>query len=285
MMEAQRIKILLLTGVLFLVWFSGCTWNPFGKDEISGGHRQISGTVQLHDGSSPEGAYVWFEGFNIGEYTDGTGRFKLVLPAESSHGASGGVSGIYSIYFYLANYQLDSALVVVQEGEFVYSRGDINKEGKLYVPKVMRRFLRIHTSVNPSSVSANYTGNIEVEVTLTATIDSASVVVPRSIGGLLGAVLLKKSDSYDVFIHTSVSHTESREVIIAGKTPRTIGMTFNLINKPLAQGPYEVIPYLLMAHEAIPKDLMESLGHDVKELGPDYLNIPFRREGGQFEVR
>lgn len=277
--------IMLIAGVLFLVRFSGCTWNPFGEDDISEGHRQISGTVQLHDRSSPEGAYVWLEGFNVGEYTDGTGQFKLILPAKSSHGASGGVSGIYSVYFYLANYQLESAQVVIQESEFVYSRGDINKEGKLYAPKVMRRFLRINTLADPSSVSANYTGNIEVKVTLTATIDSASVVIPKSIGGMLGAVLLKKSDSYDVFTFASAPHIQTREVILVGKTPRTIGMTFNLINRPLAHGTYEVVPYLLIAHEAIPEDLMESLGYNVEELGPDYLNIPFRREGGQFEIK
>lgn len=276
--------IMLTMCVVSLSRFSGCTWNPFGKDDISEGHRQISGSVQLYDGSSPEGTYVWLEGFNVGEYTDGTGQFKLTLPAKSSHGASGGVSGIYSIYFYLANYQLDSAQVVIQEGEFVYSRGDINKEGKLYAPKVMRRFLRINTSAVPSSVSANYTGNIEVKVTLTAT-DSASVVLPKSMGGMLGAVLLKKSDSYDVFIFTSAPFIETREVILVGRTPRTIGMTFNIITRSLTQGQYEVVPYLLIAHEAIPEDLMESLGPDVEELSPNYLNIPFRREGGQFEIK
>ena len=283
-MRTARYAMLIMVGV-FLARFSGCTWNPFGEDEISSGHRQIRGTVQLHDGSSPEGVYVWLDGFNIGDYTDGTGQFKLILPAESSHGSSSVVSGIYSVYFYIANYGLDSAQVVVQDGEFVYSRGDINKDGKLYAPMVMRSFLRINTSVEPLSVSANYTGNIEVKVTLTAMIDSATVVVPKSIGGMLGAILLKKSDSQTVTIFTSAPYIETRAAILVGKVGRTIGMTFNFINRSLGPGTYEVVPYLLIAHEPIPEDLMESLGPNAEELGPDYLNIPFRREGGQFDVK
>lgn len=269
---------------MFFASLCGCTANPFGEDKISSGSRQIRGNVQLHDGSSPEGVYVWLEGFNIGTYTDESGQFSINLPRNSNQGTSSGISGVFKLYFYIANYLLDYSQVIIQDGEFVYSRGDINKDGRLSTPKVLRRFLRINTSVMPSSVSTNYTAPIEVKVSLQATIDSATVIIPKSIGGLLGAILLKKTDSQEVFIYESVPGAESQSKVCVGLTACNVQMAFNLILKPLTPGSYEVIPYLLMAHEAIPEDLIESMGTDIEQLSPNYLKIPFRREGGQFKV-
>ena len=285
--EMRRWKGILLavTAGIVLVSVFRCTWNPFGEEDITAGYRQVSGEVRLHDGSSPEGVYVWLEVFKLGTKTDETGHFTLTLPPKSSQTSTSGLSGFFNLYFYIANYLLDSSQVGIVEGEFVYDKADINKEGKLYAPKMMRRFLRIETLAEPTSVFANYTGNIEVKVTLTATIDSVTVVVPKSIGGMLGAVLLKRSGSENVYIFNSAPLIESREKFLVGKTLRTIGMSFNLLQTPLGVGTYEVIPYLLMAHEPIPEDLLKSIGPNVEKLGPDYLNIPFRREGGQFEVK
>lgn len=283
-MKAAQVLVKVLVIGVFLASLSGCTKNPFGEDKISPGSRQISGSVQLHDGSSPEDVYVWLEGFNIGTYTDKAGDFNLILPSKSGYGTSSGLSGIFNLFFYIANYQLDSSLAIVQEGEFVYARGDINKDGRLSVPKVMRRFLRINTLVEPSSVASNYTNPIGVAVTLTATIDSSTVIIPKSVGGLLGAILVKKTDSQEVIIYESAPLAGTRAVVLVGLSPRIIGMTFNLLLQPLAPGNYEVIPYLLIAHEATPEYLIESIGPNVEKLGPNYLKIPFQREGGSFEV-
>ncbi len=283
-MKASQSLVKVLVAGVFLAILSGCIGNPFGDDSISSGYRQISGSIQLHDGSSPKGVYVWLEGINIGAYSDKDGDFTLTLPSKSSHGTPSGLSGIFNLYFYSANYQLDSAQAVVQDGEFVYDRGDINEDGRLSVPMVMKRFLRINTIVEPASVATNYTGTVGVTITLTATIDSSTVIIPNSVGGMLGAILVKKTDSQEVIIYRSAPLAGTRAVMLVGLTPRNISMTFTLFLQPLAPNDYEVIPYLLIAHEAIPEDLIESLGPNVKELGPDYLKIPFQREGGRFEV-
>lgn len=281
MRKALQYTELIIIGSVLLA-LSGCTWNPFGEEEISSGYRKVSGNVQLNDGSNPDGIYVWLEGFNVGSYTDGTGQFSLTLPQSGS----GDLSGVYKLYFYVANYELDFAQVVIQDGGFVYSRGDINKEGKLALPKVLRRFLRIETSVNPASVSQNYTENIGVAVTLTATTDSATVTIPRSIGGSLGAVLIRKIGSQEVFIHEFSPYSGmDYNVLVGRQQPQVIGMTFNMLLKPLLRGDYEVIPYLLMAHESIPGDLFETMGPNVRELSLDYLKIPFLRIGGEFKVQ
>ncbi len=284
-MKAKQSFVRMLVIGIFLTGLFTCTELPFGENKISSGHRKISGKVKLHDGSSPEDVYVWLSDFNIGTYTDEKGQFNLTLPPKSSMGTSGGVSGTFDLYFYIANYKLVSSQVVVRDGEFAYSRGDINKDGKIYETKTLRRFLRINTSMSPASVSANYTGSIEARVTLQATIDSATVIVPESVGGMLGAIFVKKIDSHEVFIYKSVPISGTGSKLLVALSSRSLNMTFNLILNPLPPGKYEVIPYLLIAHETIPQGLIESIVSNVKELHPNYLKVPFKREGGDFEVR
>jgi len=261
-----------------------CTQNPFGGDKITSGHREIVGSVYLYDGGNAEGVYVWLSGFNVGTYTNESGDFTVTLPRESGQGSMGGLSGVYNIYFYLANYYLDSAQVVVRDGEFVYSRANINKDGRLTPPIELGRFLRIRTSMEPPHMQAAYTGPIQVSVTLSST-DSVTVILPKSLSGTLGAVLVKRQDSEEVSIYAAVQNLNTRIPILVGRSERTVSMNFNTLTSPLVPGDYMVIPYILVAHERIPEELKESLGSDVEDLCPNYLKMPFRREGGQFLVK
>ncbi len=278
----KHVLRMVIVGVL-VITLPSCTWNPFGDEDITSGYRTISGNVELNDGSDPDGVYVWLEGFNVGTYTDGSGKFTLSLP----NSGSSDLNGIYKLYFYIANYTLVEAQVVVRDGEFVYSRGDINKDGKLALPIVLRRFLRIVTSLSPESVPQNYTENIIATVTLTATVDSVTVVVPQSIGSfILGAVLIRKIDSQEVFIHESSPYSGMNfKVLVSPHPPKKVSMGFSLILKPLTPGEYEVIPYLLPCHQKVPAGLFETMGPGVSGLSQNYLKIPFKRTGGEFEVR
>jgi len=156
-----------MTVLIFLSWLFHCTELPFGDNKISAGHQQISGRVELNDGASPEHVYVWLSGLDIATWTDEAGKFTVKLPPKSIQP----VSGTFRLYYYLANYLLAWSEVVIREGEFLYSQGDINNKGELYIPKVMQRFLRISTSVSPASVSENYAYTINVSTTLQATIE------------------------------------------------------------------------------------------------------------------
>jgi hypothetical protein len=262
-----------------------CTSNPFGGDEITFGYRQVKGNVKLNDGSNPEGVYVWIEGFNEGTYTDTDGEFTLILPSQSSAGPSGGLSGLYTMYFYCANYELDSAQAVVQDGEFVYSRGNINKNGRIAPPIELERFLRIETWIEPSSVRTTYSGNIEVNVELTATQDTATVITPYALPDEMGAVLVKKVDTDDIFIFTTMQYSTARIRLLVTEESVVLPMTFNTVYTQLPVGNYEVIPYIIIFHEEIPEDLINSLGSNVLQLGPNYLKVPFKRIGGDFRVK
>ena len=288
-MKAAQPMVKVLAAGVFLASLSGCVENPFGEDKISPGSRQVGGTVRLHDGSSPEGVYVWLESFNIGTYTDENGRFQVTLPPPGSEGTPGGVSGVFDLYFYLANYRFTSSRVIVGNGTFAYAKGDINKDGELIGAKILTRFLSISTQVTPSVIGEDSDSTayvkIYVKITLQASIDTVTVVFPRLAEDLVGSVFLRKLDSEEVYILTtnSVGYvTNSAELI--GRSPYNRTMVFDLRPGAFSQGDYEVIPYLLVKHEIIPQKLLESLGSNIEELGPDYLKIPFGREGGRLVI-
>ena len=235
--------------------------------------------------SIPHGVYVWLEGIDIGTRTEESGEFLLRLPADQ--GGMGSLDGMFSLYFYMANYGLEVSKVFIRGGEVVPSRGDINKDGRLGSTKVLRRYLRIYTTLNPSSVGSGYADPIEVSVTLKTINDSVTVVVPKTFNpSLLGAILLRRLEVNNVKIIRSAPNFEPDGKLILGvNASATIKMSFNLVNTGLPVGPYEVVPYLLLAHQVVPEGLMESLGSNVEALSSDYLKIPFQREGGEFTIQ
>lgn len=278
----NRYRVLFLAAVSLLCM--SCIENPFGGDkDISGGTRSVRGQVTLSNGAKSEGAYVWLDGFNLGTNVNAQGEFTLTLPPAGSQSSGGGANGVYQLYFFLANYTLKSSSIVTRNGAFVYGQGEVNKSGELTNAKSLDQFLRISTEVNPATVSTNYSGVVSVEIFLTATIDTATVVFPNTLAGLLGAVLIRRVGGNEVYVAEAVPGAQGQEVQRVGRTATKRGLTFNLLNTPLPPGDYEIIPYVLIRHQTVPSLLLASLG-GVEQLGPGYLNLPMKREGGQFKV-
>jgi hypothetical protein len=239
------------------------------------------GTVRLADQSSPKDILVWMSGFKISTFTNENGEFTLNLP---SQGGNGKVSGVFAVYFYMANYVLDSAQVVVQNGEFLYARGDLNKDGRLVSTKSLRRFLEISAEVAPATVQQGFNYRIGVAARLRALIDSCTVIFPGSVGDLLGAVFFKNMATGEIVIVQTVPDPRVRDVALIGRTTTERVMAFELGRITLKPGQYDVIPQVLVRHQALPPGLIESLGPGVEEINPNYLKIPFRRTNGKFEV-
>jgi hypothetical protein len=283
------VKIVKISAPLLLAAGCGllcsCTSNPFGGNKISEEKRKISGSARLADQSDAKGILVWMDGFKIATYTDANGQFAINLPPKESQGQTGAISGVFNLYFFVANYLLDSAQVVVQNGAFLYARGDVTKDGKLNAPKTLQRFLRLSTTLLPPAVSKSFTSRIGLNVTLEATIDSATVIFPRSVGGFLGGAIFKRLDSEETFIFEPVPGANTRDLALITRSPSSRLLVFTLSLLSLPVGQYEVIPYLLIRRQALPPGLLASLGANVESLHPDYLKLPFRREGGQFEVQ
>jgi len=265
---------------------AGCIENPFGgKNDISSGTRSMSGTVQLSDRSSPADTYVWLENFNLGVRAGTSGQFALILPPPAAQGGNG-ATGIFNLYFYMANYELTTAKVATRNGAFIYSEADLNKKGELTATKSLKKFLSINTTLTPATISANSTQLLDIQITLQTINDTVTVVIPESpgTGNLIGALLIRDLNKSDIYLYKTTPLGNIREIVQLHGPPHVRQAALSLLTLPLPPGDYEVIPYLLIRHQDLPPGLSATLGNGLETLSANYLQIPMRREGGKLHV-
>lgn len=286
--------ILIAVSALSTLMLVGCTSSPVGDDEISLGARQLRGSIVLDDGKSPEGGYVWLEGFNLGDYTDADGKFEVTLPPVASQGTPGGVTGVFKLYAYIANYTLASTQVRTLNGLLLFGQDNITEKGELNAPIRMQNFLRVTTAVRPAVASIATGDTVKVQVTLLRPpLYQGGAITARLLKlcvhgncppETFGAILVRNVQSGEIIVIQNPGAT-SRDLIPVESAPIVRTMAFLPAEASLPPGEYEAIPFLLLEHgEAVPLNLIQSIGANVFEFGRDYLRIPFRRDGGGFTV-
>jgi len=207
--------------------------------------------------------------------------FTLTWPSGFSN-----VSGIFRLYFFVTNYQLDFVDVAVREGEFLYGQQGLNSRGDLRETVRLKQFLAVSADVSPETVTR--VNNINVTMTFSLSLQTLSgvstVVLPNTIPGFLSSVFFKNTETGELFIFKGLSVTSEEEILV-GKTPviRQMNVTFTRINLPA--GKYQFIPYILVKRDDLPEDLVNSIALNTLAFGPNYLKLPFKRDGGAFEIK
>ena len=268
--------------------FLGCEGAPFNESKISVPNRVVSGQVQFDGREQAEDVYIWFQGFNLSTRSDFDGHFEFVLPPPALQGAAGGITGVFNIYYYTANFHIDSTEVALIQGNFVEPRGELNSDGKLNLPKVLRQRLKVKTTVQPTCVVRDAIVVTEgktdflmkIEVSLSAARDSVVVEFPREVDQVRGPLIFRNVETGDFKVLSSTITefvTSDRDTIDSVPTVRTLALP--LFPDDLSPGQYEVIPYILLDDVRYPAGLIESLGPDIVELGEGYLSLPFLRQG------
>ncbi len=259
----------------------GCTGNPINGGDISSGRNKMIGKVQLENAHSPEGVFVWMEGFDLSAFTNEDGSFTLTWPSAFSN-----VSGIFRVYFFVANYQLDFVEVAVRNGEFLYGQEGLNSSGELRLPVRLKQFLAVSADVSPETVTR--VDGIDVTMTFSLglrTLNGVStVVLPNTTPGFLSSVFFKNTETGELFIFQGQPVTTEEEIVV-GRTQiiREMRVVFTRINLPA--GKYLFIPYILLKRDDLPEDLVSSIALNTLAFGPNYLKLPFKRDGGEFEVK
>lgn len=281
-MKINKLSIVFLVIAITMFAQSGCTSNPVVDDKISSGQRQITGNVQLDSENRPERVFVWLDGFDIGTYTNNEGNFSLTLSA----GQNEGVTGIFKLFFFVANYELDYENIAVRNGSFLFGQEGLDSQGRLRESKRLELFLIINTMVEPASIKFGSVDNIDISLVLQtnpAVSDTATVVFPKTTAGILGPVFFQNIDTDELFVFETLA-VETQEMVIVGANPieRSASLKFFTLNLPTAK--YAVFPFLHMAHQEIPAQLLNRIGPNFRELGLSYLRIPFSRKDGYLEV-
>lgn len=285
-MKAKKILIIFLLLSTFI--FSACTGNPFSDDEISPGTMRITGKVEVSNNRNPEGVYVWLEGFDIGTFTNQDGEFEITLPSTAQN--SGGATGIFNLYYYLANYKLTKTELTVRSGEFVFTTGEINNKGELQRPKFIPRILDISIGLTPSTANADTSIFMKVEVVLSSETDSVTVFYPRETfngpNKLIAPLFVKNLETGTAFyVETTLAGINKEDLITIVRGRPFVRTMLLLMGKGiLSEGQYKIIPYLRVSQPDVPAELLNNLIEDIDSFGLDYLNVPFLRTNGVLSV-
>lgn len=112
----------------------------------------------------------------------------------------------------------------------------------------------------------------------------STVVLPNTTPGFLSSVFFKNRETGELFIFKGQAVTTEEEILV-GQTPviREMNVTFTRINLPA--GKYLFIPYILVKRDDLPDDLVNSIALNTLAFGPNYLKLPFKRDGGAFEIK
>lgn len=273
---------------ILMLMLTGCTENPFsGGDKVAA--SQISGQVTLSHETDFSGIYVWLEGFNISTFTDSEGEFTLSLPPPASQSGGEGVNGDFNLYFYVSNFSLDSVGVTILNGDLVKSTKEIDETGSLKENITLSKLLNVEVAPKQESASASESTIILVDVTLTSPrIDPVKTVMLRAHARTflpLSALFLKKVDTQEEIIKMVDigSHINLVNFIDSDLT-LSYELRFELLPGELPAGEYQIIPYVMVGNMNPPVELINSLGDDVHEYHADFLNLPFKRSGGEFII-
>jgi hypothetical protein len=269
--------------LLFLSILSSCTESPVGSDQISGGKRQISGQVTLQGSADPQGVYIWLEGLDITTRTDENGLFEIQLPPVEAQGTPGGVEGAFFMYYFMANYKLQTRRIATSRGEFLYESGDIDANGRVDAAE-LKKILDIRINIQPDLIQQSRSDEINVELQLQPASDSVTVVFPVSGSYPAGALIAKRQDDSGTIIAFPVSREDDDgALLVINAETKIVSMSFQLGNR-LPAGRYELIPHMLIQRHDLPQDIMDKLGQHFNTPTQDYLNIPMRRSGGTLTV-
>ncbi len=297
-------SFLFLCVFLLILIIINCTSNPLGDDEVSTRGQKITGKISLNDNASPENIYVWLAGVEVGTFTNAEGQFDLRLPSTAEQ-AGRGISGHFSLYFYVSNYRLDSVSVAIRKGVVQTGQADINDEGEVEIPVVLKKLCAVHVSATPSyypyfaesmAIIQEYchifTGFEEpflVLVELTSLTHSLVIKYPGTTTGPASIIFLKSIESKEpitkiIAVSETILSTSLVTQELAKESKSWIG-SIQLTADILPPGKYEIIPYFFIEQNNVPKALLNSLYLSTNTPGLDFVNIPMKRSKVFLEIR
>ncbi len=271
------------TWLLLALAATACTSNPLGDNEISKRPRTISGQIKLGNGDPPEGAYIWLEAFDIGSRADRDGRFSMILPPVSI--STRRVDGVFNLHFFVENYTSDVQPVAVRGGELIPAQDGLRDGTEIARKIVLFRRLSVLTEIEQSPFSENKTiFSLNFTVTLYAHRGPVRVDFPFNATDATAPAILRHLETGQVSVVTArvVGLAEPRPLVDTDVHIRRMSVTLQYADFPA--GRYEAIPYLLVSHPAVPRQLVRSIAPEVTIPGADYLKLPFVRDGGMFHL-
>lgn len=274
---------LVLTLVL-IASFNRCDSNPFsGEDTIQG--TSITGKVTLNDGQNPSNVFVWFEPLNISARADSNGEFNMQLPSPSAQ-SSGGLSGIYKLYYYMANYKIKSIDIALSGGkvqEFennaTLAKGEIPSVQLKKLIDIFTSQFEIHkTETQDDSILVFFRARAQDDVVTLKTLYSSPF---DDASTLRIAGLVRSLDAENDFLRTFLYDRPGEGQLVIGNNTRNLHpMLVHIFQHAyittFPPGRYEFIPYLIVEQSGIPDGLLDKLGREATTFCNSYVRYPIK---------
>ncbi len=132
----KKYSVILIVIIISLSTNS-CQDNPTSPIEKSKFTNVITGSVILENQQEHSNALIYLDSLNRGVSSDSNGNFKILFNEEDSV-----YNGEFKIRYFLNDYDMDSAKIMLVKGKVKLDTLDVNCEGKIQT-KEMRQIVRV----------------------------------------------------------------------------------------------------------------------------------------------
>ena len=268
---------------LFILYlFLSCTSNPFWSDPETA-QLVLSGTISSENNNMDTPISVWLETFDHYTTTDQNGNFSLII--QNTQSTDGSISGPLKVYFFIYNYQLDSAIVNFTNGRLSINQTDFSIDGELVKPIQLKKILsgEIELDLLENEFYDQDTLEIVFDVDIHTAIDIDLYkfiwVEENFHSGLLfhdvtnDTAILYRFIGYDDY--GNIINDQLRKVSFEMNEESRWRYLIKTDQLDLPLGEYRIVPYFLIDHDFIPQGMINHMGGEqIFSFSNIYLTIP-----------
>jgi len=277
-------EIRIRTILLCFVSLCGCTKNIFW-DDYPRSEMKVSGQVIANNNNSNELVSIWMDTFNQQTITDSTGNFSISI--SQSQTSTGSVNGPIKLYFYIQNYQLDSATFFLANGLFSKDQTDFLETGSMVETLFLEKILSANIQFDFNDTTFDLQDTLQILLNLDIHLDIEIETYlfnnkePIFNSGLFfrnivepNTVFLYRHSEHDEYGNLINDHFEIQSYEMNEAVTWTYQLITDSLNFP--DGDYEVFPYLFIRQDGIPTGMKNAMGGEsVFIRSARFLNLPF----------
>jgi len=271
-----------ILSLFILNLFLSCTSNPFWSDPETA-QLVLSGTISSENNNMDTPISVWLETFDHYTTTDQNGNFSLII--QNTQSTNGSISGPLKVYFFIYNYQLDSAIVNFTNGRLSINQTDFSIDGELVKPIQLKKILsgEIELDLLENGFYDQDTLEIVFDVDIHTAIDIDLYkfiwVEENFNSGLLfhdannDTAILYRFSGYDDY--GNIINDQLRKVSFEMNEESRWRYLIKTDQLDLPLGEYRIVPYFLIDHGFIPQGMISHMGGEqIFSFSNEYLTIP-----------
>ena len=284
----KAIRTLFLQTILLA---ASCTHNPFFNEQDIADQTRVEGRVRLINETEHDQIVVWFEPFDMLTRTGSNGEFSLQFPPPVRQMGKG-LNGAYPIYFYMADYDLDSTVIHFQNGSVLWGEGPVDDSGRLTQDITLSKRINLSIGFDRPHVYRKQTGAFRGAIKMSATCRTV-VKVTKMWKSATTAVLMESvvenPEFPEIITHPQFRGESSERFTLNSQTqicsiliswPPISGRYF----KEWEPGYYRIYPFLFVEDAEMPEHLRDQLS---QLMTPDtgYLGYPMKHNFGRLEIK